>query len=84
MENALSVGTISSSSSPGRVMSLGFKMDRKDKREVSVPSDSCQVDILIYERWDGSLLKWLHCSKGSQAELAYSHPERNSTAGFSL
>lgn len=65
-------------------MSLGFKMDPKDKREVSVPSDSCQVDILIYERWDGSLLKWLHCSKGSQAELANTQAARKSTAGFSL
>lgn len=32
-------------------MSLGFKMDPKDRREVSVPSDSCQVDILISESW---------------------------------
>lgn len=61
-------------------MSLGFKMDPKDK---SAPSDSCQVDILIYERWGGSLLQWLHCSRGSQAELANVQAERKSCAGFS-
>ena len=69
MKNALSVGTISRSSSRGRVMSLSFKMDPKDIREVSVPSDSCQVDILIYERRGGSLWQQLHCSQGSQTVL---------------
>lgn len=83
MENALSAGTISSSSSAGRVMSLSFKMDPKDKRAVSTPSDSCQVDILICEKRGGSLLQWLHCSQGSQAELVNTQADRRSTAGFS-
>lgn len=72
MKNALSVGTISESSSRGRVMSPGFKMDPKDKREVSTPSDSCQVDILICERWGGSL----SCN-GSTALKAGILAERN-------
>lgn len=41
-------------------MSLSFKMDPHYKRNVSVPSDSCQVDFLIYERW-AVLLRRLHC-----------------------
>ena len=64
-------------------MSLWFKIHPKDKRGVSVPSDSCQVDILIWERWDGSLLQWLHCSQGSQAEPVSTQAGRRSAAGFS-
>lgn len=68
MENALSAGTISSSSSVGRVMALCSKMDPKDMREVSTQSDSCQVDILICERWGGSLMQWLQRQPGRAGE----------------
>ena len=62
-------------------MSNGFKMDPKDKRELSVPSDSCQVDILICERWGGSLLPRLHGSEGSQAVLEDIQMESRVTQG---
>lgn len=52
-------------------MSLGFKMDSTNRREVSVVSESRQVAVLICKRWDGSLLQCCHYSQGTKGKTRH-------------